>query len=172
MSLTTRIARFFRFGWLRTQGARTLGWEGHFHAARTAYQEGRLPEAEREFAAALRDAEWFPPGDMRVVVSLSSLAGLYRFSGRTREAEPLCLRALALKERSLGPDHPDVAASLGDLVDVYRAQGKTAQADACYRRALAILEEAIGGDLPELSESLEKSGIAGKSRNDDPSTSF
>ena len=38
----------------------------------------------------------------------------------TREAEPLYQRALAIKEKALGPNHPDVATSLNNLAELYR----------------------------------------------------
>jgi len=154
-------SRLLSFGWLRSRAARTLAWEKHYHAATQAYRDGRMAEAVGECVLAVREAEWFDEGDMRLVVSLSTLASLYRFQGRDAEAEPLCLRVLALKERSLGPEHPNVAATLKDLVEIYRALGKTAEAESCHARAFAILERAIGPDLPELSESLSNSAILG-----------
>ena len=77
--------------------------------------------------------------------------------GKPEQAEPLCRRALALKEQSLGPDHPDVAASLKDLVEILRARGNLGESEILYRRALAILERAIGPDFSELEESLGRS---------------
>ena len=41
--------------------------------------------------------------------SLNNLAGLYQSMGRYAEAEPLCQRSLAIREKQLGRDHPDVA---------------------------------------------------------------
>ena len=41
--------------------------------------------------------------------SLNNLAHLYRAQGRYADAEPLYKRALAIREKALGPDHPDVA---------------------------------------------------------------
>ena len=40
---------------------------------------------------------------------------LYRVPGRYAEAEPLYQRALAIWEKALGPDHPEVATSLNNL---------------------------------------------------------
>ena len=40
---------------------------------------------------------------------------LYRTQGRYADAEPLYKRALAIREKALGPDHPDVATSLNNL---------------------------------------------------------
>jgi hypothetical protein len=44
--------------------------------------------------------------------ALSNLAVLYHAQGRYAAAEPLHQHALAIRERLLGPDHPDVAMSL------------------------------------------------------------
>ena len=40
-------------------------------------------------------------------LSLNNLAVLYRSQGAYAKAEPLYLRALAIREKALGPDHPD-----------------------------------------------------------------
>ncbi len=46
--------------------------------------------------------------------SLDNLAVLYQAQGRYAEAEPLHQRSLAIFEKALGPEHPDVAQSLND----------------------------------------------------------
>ena len=51
--------------------------------------------------------------------SLNNLAALYRAQGRYAEAEPLHQRALAIREKALGPEHPDVARSLKYCNDLY-----------------------------------------------------
>lgn len=40
---------------------------------------------------------------------------LYGKRGKYREAEPLCKRALEIREKVLGKDHPDVAKQLNNL---------------------------------------------------------
>ena len=47
---------------------------------------------------------------------------LYHAQAKYAEAEPLNLRALAIWEEALGPDHPDVAQSLNNLAELYRVQ--------------------------------------------------
>ncbi len=71
------------------------------------------------------------------------------------EAEPLHKRSLAIREKALGPDHPDVAQSLNNLGGLYKVQGKYAEAEPLYQRALAIREKALGSEHPELATSLE-----------------
>ena len=58
-------------------------------------------------------------------------------------------RALALKEKLLGPDHPDVAMTLNNLAVLRRAQGEHAEAAALYRRALSAFERALGKRHPK-----------------------
>ena len=80
---------------------------------------------------------------------LNNLAVLYQAQGRYAEAEPLCKRALAINEKVLGPEHPDVATSLNILAVLYWAQGRYAEAEPLYKRALAINEKALGPEHPD-----------------------
>ncbi|MCH6578498.1 MAG: CHAT domain-containing protein, partial [Proteobacteria bacterium] len=63
---------------------------------------------------------------------------LYHRQGKYAEAEPLHKRALAIREKALGPEHPDVATSLNNLAELYKAQDKYAEALVHIRRASAI----------------------------------
>jgi len=49
--------------------------------------------------------------------------------------------ALAISEKALGPDHPDVAATLTIVAGLYQAQGRIAEAEPLFKRALAIQEK-------------------------------
>ena len=55
-----------------------------------------------------------------MAVSLNNLAVLYDSQGQYAQAEPLYRRALAIWERAIGPDHPDVATSLENMAALYR----------------------------------------------------
>ena len=70
-------------------------------------------------------------------------------------AEPLYERSLAIREKTLGPNHPDVAASLNNLAALYQAEGQYAAAEPLYTRALAINEKARGPDHPDVATLLE-----------------
>jgi len=69
-------------------------------------------------------------------------------SGDLAGAQPYYERALAIRERVLGPDHPDTAGSLNNLGSLLRAQGDLAGAQPYYERALAILELKLGPGSP------------------------
>lgn len=45
-----------------------------------------------------------------------------RSQGKYNEADPLSLRAMEIRERVLGADHPDFAISLGNRGQLLRAQ--------------------------------------------------
>ena len=60
--------------------------------------------------------------------SLNNLAGLYQAQGKDAEAEPLYKRALAIREKALGKDHPDVATVLENLAVLYEKIGKEDEA--------------------------------------------
>ncbi|MCP4546536.1 MAG: tetratricopeptide repeat protein, partial [bacterium] len=58
----------------------------------------------------------FGPHHEATVVLLNSLAMLFHTQGKYANAEPLYKRALAMREKALGPQHPDVAQILNNLV--------------------------------------------------------
>jgi len=87
-------------------------------------------------------------------VALNNLALLYDNQGRYAEAEPLYKRALAIWEKALGPDHPEVAMGLNNLGNLYEDQGRYGEAEPLSKRALAIQEKALGPDHPEVGKYL------------------
>ena len=74
--------------------------------------------------------------------------------GCSGEAEPLFKRALAINEKALGSEHPDVGRDLNELALLYQAQRRDAEAEPLYKRALAIYEKALGPGHPELGTTL------------------
>jgi CHAT domain-containing protein/Tfp pilus assembly protein PilF len=77
-----------------------------------------------------------------------------RGKGQHGQAIPLAERALALREKTLGAEHPDTAASLDNLAGLHRDKGDYAQAEPHYRRALAIREKTLGAEHPRTASSL------------------
>jgi tetratricopeptide (TPR) repeat protein len=69
---------------------------------------------------------------------------LHRAQGHYAEAEPLYKRALAIAEKALGPDHPNVGTTLNNLAELYRAQGHDAEAEPLKKRAQAISQKSLG----------------------------
>ena len=70
------------------------------------------------------------------------------------DARNMAEQAVAIKEKVLGPDHPDLATSLNNLALVYQPEGEYAKAEPLYQRALAIRERALGPDHTDVATSL------------------
>ena len=64
---------------------------------------------------------------------LNNLAALYYVQGKYQEAESLYQRALEIRERILGPEHPDTACSLNNLAALYDVQDKYQEAEPLYQ---------------------------------------
>lgn len=93
------------------------------------------------------------PDHPHMAQSLVALAEIYYLQSRYAQREPLskyqqaehlCRQALALQEKRLGTDHPDVADSLNHLAMFYVSQGKYAQAESLFESALAIYQKTLG----------------------------
>ena len=104
-------------------------WETYTATGVKAYRQGNYPEAERQFKAAIKEAEGFGLLDLRLARSLSDLALLFFDQVKYAQAGSLYKRALAIYDKVLGPVHPDVAASLNNLAGVYGRQGRYAEAE-------------------------------------------
>jgi tetratricopeptide (TPR) repeat protein len=82
------------------------------------------------------------------------------------EARPLFERALAIREKVLGLDHPDTARSHNNLGDLLNAQGHPGRALPCYERALAIRKKAFGLNHADTAESLNNIGYQLQAKGD------
>ena len=74
--------------------------------------------------------------------SLNNLAALYQAMGDYAKAEPLYQEALRIRQKVLGPEHPDTATSLNNLAELYQEMGEYAKAEPLYQEALRIREKA------------------------------
>lgn len=79
------------------------------------------------------------------VARLLTQAGWYlRERALYAQAEPLLKRALVIRARVLGLEHPDTATSYNNLAQLYRLRGEYRQAEELYQRALKIREDVLG----------------------------
>src|SRR5215471_6741566 len=89
------------------------------------------------------------------VSNLLNRAGCY-FLGRAAHSQAAVLLrdALAMREKVLGPEHPDTAPSLNNLALLLRDQGDLAGARLLLERALVIREKVLGPEHPDTATSL------------------
>ena len=69
-------------------------------------------------------------------------------AGKFKKALDLSEQALALREKMLGPNDPDLAESLGTVAKLYMLEGRLADAEPYLSRAVGIVEKAVGRDHP------------------------
>jgi serine/threonine-protein kinase len=75
------------------------------------------------------------------------------------QARPVFEQALALREKALGPDHPDVAATLNALGNAELGDGDYPAARASYERVIAITEKTLGPRHPTVATALANLGL-------------
>lgn len=75
-------------------------------------------------------------------------------------AEPLALRAIALREAVESDPRAELASSLNGLGSIRRAQGRSEESVALHRRALALQEERLGTGHPRVAETLSLLALA------------
>ena len=90
--------------------------------------------------------------------TLVRLARAHQMLGDWTEAETLHRRALELRERTLGSEHPDVGESLHALGVVADAQGRLEEAAVHYSWALTTLSRALGARHAKLAALLTDLG--------------
>ncbi len=130
-----------------------------FYLGQSLYAQGRYREAATAFekCATLRPNE-------SIVLNNWGLSLLS--AGDYTEAEPLLRRALVIREKALGPDHPDTATALNNLAGLLESKGDYAGAEPLYHRSLAIAEKALGPDHPNTATSLNNLAALLKSKGD------
>ena len=75
--------------------------------------------------AAQKDEGAAPGAQDNEAAALAARAAALRQAGKPSEAIPLAQQVLAIREKQLGPDHPDVAESLAKLGRLYLLQVAT-----------------------------------------------
>ena len=85
---------------------------------------------------------------------LNILALVYRDQSKFKEAAALLNDALAIREKTLGPDHPAVAATLNNLAVLYGKRNKFKEAEVLCKRALDIREKCLGPLHPDVAKQL------------------
>ncbi|RBP08535.1 Tfp pilus assembly protein PilF [Roseiarcus fermentans] len=104
----------------------------------------------------LAQADETPDGAEAATASVLDWLASYRQGALSAysEARPLFERALTIREKALGPDHPATAASLNNLALLLQAQGDLAGARLLFERALTIWETALGLGHPDTAVGL------------------
>ena len=140
----------------RHESVEALAWIELVHAASLAASFPVARDAARHAHAALaRD-----PDDGRLGLLLCNEGFEAWREGKLGEARTALERALAIREKLLPTDHPDLATTLMYLANVMNDQGQYDDALTASRRALAIRERAFGPAHPSVASPLMTVGAA------------
>lgn len=96
-------------------------------------------EAETQLRETVKTAENLGEGNPLFMSSLYSLATFYEQQGEYDKAEEQYKRALSIKEKTNGPNHPDVAIILIKYAGLLRHADRDEEADLLSQRASEIM---------------------------------
>ena len=96
----------------------------------------QLMDAERRFGS----------DSAEILDMIDRLADLYFDQDQLEAAEPLYLRALNIRKRTLDLQHPDMLRTLNDLAVLYHEQGRFSEAEPLALSALTGREQVLGLD--------------------------
>ncbi|MBI1950137.1 MAG: tetratricopeptide repeat protein, partial [Acidobacteria bacterium] len=148
--------------------------DGDLDSVRRLLEKGRYAEAEATARALLVKVEAAGGKDSLEAAGVLDLvveAGLSMGKSKDAETRVLAERALSIKEKVLGPDHPEFAKSLTNLGSLLHRLGDLGGAREVLERALAIREKALGlrhpqtaASLDEIADVLQTTGNYGRAR--------
>ena len=133
----------------RTREPSIAGFVGGFAAIGALVGAGAVAVRNASLQRAARDetmdvclrpaalSATYGPEHPQVAASLHALAFRYYRVGDLATAEPLA-RALAIQEKHLGLDAPEMATILDDYASILRRTGRAAEGEALEQRARAI----------------------------------
>jgi tetratricopeptide (TPR) repeat protein len=141
---------------LEVAGAREDSWLvvalntlGMAHKYQGNYLEGR-----RAYLGALALTRRRDDDPQALAALLHNLGGLEHARGRHARAEPFARRALDLRSRLLGTEHPDVARDLAALAAIVDGRRRHEEAESMHRRAIEILRRHLGVDHRDVAAAL------------------
>ena len=146
------------------------GFADSLEMIRDLLDRGRGIEAENVARALLARVEGLRGRDaLEVAQVLDLLCRAVRRSSKVKDEEKreIVERAVAIKERTLGPVHPDLATSLINLGVQRALAGDPAAAKPLLERALAIREAAFGPDHLLVADALHRLGGLSIALHDD-----
>jgi tetratricopeptide (TPR) repeat protein/tRNA A-37 threonylcarbamoyl transferase component Bud32 len=88
-----------------------------------------------------------------------ALANRYRDLGLNDAAAPLQTRALEVRRRLLGDEHPDTISSISNMGYLLASQGKLAEAEPYCREALEKSRRVLGEEHPDTLGSINNMGF-------------
>jgi serine/threonine protein kinase/tetratricopeptide (TPR) repeat protein len=122
------------------------------------YQGGRFSEGRRWADTADSVLSRLGGHELLRAWLLNDLGAVYLVEGKKEAAVQAMQDSLALKQKALGADHPDVGASEGNLAITLAQLGRTNDAVQYIERSIASMERGLGAAHPDLATELSNKG--------------
>ena len=132
-----------RQGWIRKSDVKTA--LGPNTAATTVAPSASVTKEQQ---AELDDAK-------HLTSKVTALSDIGNFA----DAFPLAEKAVEIRKRILGGQHPDYATSINKLANLYAAKGDLAKAESLYLESFAIRKQVLGEKHPDYAMSLNNLGM-------------
>lgn len=146
------------FGTSFLPGALAGTYENYRDAGEVAFGQNNYGQAEKNFLAALKEAESLNPKDLRLASALKNLAQLYEVRGQFPKAEGYWERELRAREKALGGEHPQVLACVAKVLRFYLAHNQPVKAERLSKLLLAFVgninkqNQKLDGHMSELAK--------------------
>ncbi len=128
-----------------------MDWDKLKLDASQSFGRGDYAMASVSWIKALEVLDGTDDKDPRVALTLEQLAESLSKENKQVEAIPVLNYCLNLKEKSLGPDHLEVANTLNNLAELYYSVGNFEDAQPLSERIMGIYEKIFGSDHPGLA---------------------
>ena len=145
------VAEECRHDEVRAEAGTSLVWV-------VGYQQGQLAEAQKWAEEAKAILKRLGGHELLQAWLLNDLGAVHALNGDKISFLKAEEEALALKEKALGVDHPDVGLSEGNISFALQDLGRGEEALKHVDRSLAILETGLGSGHPDLAVQLSNRG--------------
>lgn len=137
----------FYAGVCAREGAAKVDEKSPEGQAEAAFAAGDYARAEQILVAEVKKQEAAgSAGTEALGRSLNKLAALYLAKSELDKGEQTAQRAITVREKALGKDHPDVAESVATAAALAQAKSDYGRAEPLYQRALKIRETELKED--------------------------
>jgi tetratricopeptide (TPR) repeat protein len=138
----------------------------HASSASILYLGDRFAEARVEAEQALAQFEQhFGADDLHVAEPLILLGDLARQKDPAA-GRALYERAVAVRKKAYGPDHPHVARGVDRVASTYWLEGRIDEAIAASQQVIATYERALGPDHPDVAKATSNLAMLYRSAGD------
>ena len=121
------------------------------------YRQQRTEEAENFYKRAIA-IDQRATDSSALARDLGGLGIVYWAKGDFDKAEPIMRQSFSMREKALGPEHPDLAPHMNNLGGVYWSQKRYNDALVMYDRTLRIYERTLDPMHPNMASVLNNIG--------------